>query len=257
MADQDKNVEFFLRSVEEKYGKLKSDLQNLVSAMSAERLDEKKVSAEQALSSVNTLLAMISTTDHPGWLTTLENELTRYVKTHNTTGSANRFLQTLMRHHHEIFSHNWSFQKAQSEVPVKFEEIFKEQYKKSNLEGVFDTLLSKLEEVVGTGEIDSIRAIDALKRLITTIRANARGTYFQTIGTARFIHAVFNNYLRKQLKELPVVGPVLEAIDETIDQMDSEMEAIDAGVRDRLKKDAFGDMPRLPFERHVEKLPNK
>ena len=257
MADQDKNVEFFLRSVDEKFIRLKGHLQNLVSAIGAEKLEEKGVSAKQALASAQTLTSMISAADQPGWLSTLIKELDRYTQTYNTTGAANRFLQTYVKLYRDIESYRWNFERAGIAVPIKFEDIFKEQYNHSKLGDVFETLIQKLEEIVLSGEVDSIRAIDALNKLIATIRSNARGSYFQSVGAARFIHAVFRNYLREQLKELPGIGPLFNAVEKTIEQMDFEMEKVDAGVKKKLEEHAFGEVLRLPYEYKGNQISNK
>lgn len=257
MPDQDQNVEFFLRSIQERFEKLKRDFNRLTTTLCAEKLEDKQKAAKAALISSTAMLEIVSTTDHPGWLVRLKSELERYISTYQSPEASDRLIQQLLNTYGQLNSHKWQFDRVSESKPVEFEVIYKEQYQNSDIPNLFDNLINQLQDIVDSGEVDSLRAIGALNRLISTIRSNMRGTYFQTVGTARFTHAVFRNFLRELLQDIPGIGPLTKAIEKTIQELDIEMSRVHSEVRQKLENDAYGEISTLTYEDHDMKIPNK
>lgn len=250
MPARDPNVEFFLRTVEERYEIFKSSFSSLVSALCSENIQEKKKAAEDAQSASDSLLSIISKSDHPGWLTQFKSDLHVYIQSTNRSGSSNRLMKSMLKLHPQMESHRWAFDRTSVLKPVQFEEIFKEVYTNSKGPDLFEKLLASLQSIVDSGEVDSLKAIEALNKLIATIKANMRGTYFQAVGTTHFANSVLRNYLWKLLKKVPGIGDLLEAVSETLEEMDGEMSEIHSKVKAQLKSHSMGNFEALEYQGH-------
>lgn len=248
MAAQDPNVEFFLRAIEERFQKFKSDFANLTKELCAEDIGAKKKSAQETLASIDSILSIVSQADQPGWLTQFKVDLTKYINHFNTTGASNTLMRSILKTNPLMESHKWSFGPPNSEKPIKFEEIYKALFKESKAPELFSALLETIQKVVDSGEVDSVKAIEALNKLISTIKANMQGTYFQTVGTAHFAKSVLRRYLWKQLSGIPAIGPLVETIKETLDEMDSEMSKVHQQVKSSLRAHAMSDVDLIPYQ---------
>ncbi|RNL63556.1 hypothetical protein [Zhongshania marina] len=195
-------------------------------------------------------MSIISNDDHPNWLRQIKADLHNFLQHANKTNASNRLMLSIIKLSPQIEAHRWAFDRNSTLNPVKFEEIFKEIYEGSNGPDLFQRLLDNLQGIVNSGEVDSITAIDALNKLIATIKANMRGTYFQAVGTTHFANSVLRNYLWKLLKKIPAIGDFLDAVGETLEEMDGEMSDIHKKVRIQLQKHSMGNFEALEYQSH-------
>jgi small basic protein len=149
----------------------------------------------------------------------------------------------------DIVQQKWGFL-TDDKTGVNFEALYEAQYKESKVPGLFEKLLELLQAIINSGEVDSVQAIAALEKLVATIRANMRGTYFQTVGMSHFTFALMRNYLWKVLKKTPALGTMLEAIAETMKELDIEMSEVHSEVRKRLREIANGDVDAIEYKAH-------
>jgi len=87
-------------------------------------------------------------------------------------------------------------------------------------------MISILEALLSTGTIDSVKAIEALKKLIATLSQNKDGSYFSTIASWKFVRTFTKNYIWKSLDNIPGVQTVKSAFEETLKEMDVEIEGL-------------------------------
>lgn len=248
MNRKENNLDFYLRAVEEKFETFKQDLTQLISALSAEDAAKKKAVAEATLGSLNNLLAMISKQDYPVWASQLHSELGIYVQKYKTSGASNRLINVVIRQYPQIHSKTQTFATITIGNPLDFESVYRKFYKQSRISELFELLVHYLQKTVDSGQVDSLKAIDALNDLIATIRTNMKGTYFQTVGASRFAKSLFRNYLRKLLKKIPTLGTLLESIEETFHDLDIEMSEVHAQVTKELGKYAEGEVELVSFD---------
>ncbi len=180
---------------------------------------------------------------------TIKGALERYLRTYKNSGATHHLLQALIATSSDVAQHKWSFQAADG-VGVDFESLYEARYKDSKAPALFEKLLDLLQKIVDSGEVDSVKAIAALEKLIATIRANMRGTYFQTVGMSHFTFALMRNYLWAVLRKVPAIGTLLEAVADTMGELDLEMSEVHAEVRKQLGEFASGKVDAIEYQKH-------
>jgi len=86
---------------------------------------------------------------------------------------------TVLAVYPEIENQRWDFADSSGNAAIDFAAIYQEYYRESRVPDLFDELVAQLEEIVNSGEIDSLQAIKALEKLILTIRKIAVGISFR------------------------------------------------------------------------------
>lgn len=252
------NVQFFLRAVNERFEKFRTNYAALLTAFSAGHDSETLQAVSDTLEALDHVLAIISEKDWPPWAGPLRTELHKYQQNSENKKVRYALLRVLLNQDRTINLHKWSFETTDAEIGVDFEATYAEHYKNSKGPALFQALLEQLQKIVDSGEVDSLKAITSLRKLIATIRANMRGTYFQTVGLSHFVFAVIRNYLWKSLKGIPAIGDLLGSVEDTLKELDAEMSEVHVAVRKELAKYAQGEVEAIEYQSHsVEALPSK
>jgi len=113
---------------------------------------------------------------------------------------------------------------------------------------LFERLLQALQEIADSGQIDSLKVLHALERVIATIRKNIRGSYLSTQGAWQVARAFLENYLLLQLEAVPVLGAVLKSLKQTAQDMDIKMAEVYDQTKKAVEERVWSDMPMLDFK---------
>jgi hypothetical protein len=246
---KNESVEFFLRFLRERFSVFRIALKDFLQALSLDDRTQKIERAKRLLQAIDDLKRAISESDHPAWINPLETKLHWYIKAvagHPDAGL--QVLQTLLDIHGKIEAQTWDFADASSKIlAIDFAAIYQEYYQESRVPQLFDELVAQIEAIVNGGEIDSLQAINALERLILTIRKNARGDLFSTRGAWEFTQAFFKNYAIELLENTPGLRHALKALRKTMSELDLEFAQVHDRIRKRLADSAQTDLPMLEY----------
>jgi len=255
MSPLNENVAFFLRSVDERETAFQNSLAALVNALAAEDQGQKKQAAEKAASDLNHLLSVVSTKDHPEWAKTLRQQLGLYLKNYRNSGASAKLINAIIDIMPKLRAHRWKFEESDDVKAVEFEEIYRVARDQYPVEEKFQSLLDALQQLVDSGQVDSISTINALEKLIATLRKNMKGSYFQAVGASQFAAAIIRKYLKRQLQGLPVVGDLFKATEDALGDLEVEMSEVHTEVRRLLAEQAHVDIPAIEY--HVDPLEKK
>ncbi|MEW8436922.1 MAG: hypothetical protein AB2689_02095 [Candidatus Thiodiazotropha taylori] len=233
---ENESVKFFLRLVQEKHEQLKACLNDLFQAMASDNHDEKVNANAALLISCEDLSQILSSSDHPQWLTHLINETTLYNQKHNTSGHNFRLLNNIVGQRHNALSHSWSFEGPNVDTDYNFDSLYKRFKEESKLSSLFDSMILTLEKMVSSGEIDSLTAIKSLEQLISVIKQNQDGSYFSVMASWEFVTSFTKNLVWQELSNLPGVKQMKTAFEKTIKEMDIELHTLHTSIADEMKK---------------------
>lgn len=147
--------------------------------------------------------------------------------------------------HPALMKHRWQLDPAVKSLGVDFDMIYQKCRAESRLSDLFDETISLLKQLVESKQIDSIRLIDELTRVIDTLRAARRGTYFATHGAAVFVATWLKNTGWEFLGELPGMGSVVKGLRKTLEDMDAEMRRVDEAVHEECGRQVAAGFPRI------------
>lgn len=245
---KNESVEFFLRFLAERFEAFKNALNNFIQTLTLHDSNKKIDAAKVVLETIDDLKRAMSNTDHPQWLGQLETRLNWYLINHPSAKAGLTVIQTLLALNRSIENQKWDLANSASNAAIDFASIYNEYYKASRVPELFDELVSHLEEVISSGEIDSIAAIKALEKLIATIKTNARGDYFSTRGAWEFTQVFFKNYGLELLENAAGIKHVVKAIRKTMSELDLEMSQVHDKVKQRLVETNRADLPMLEYK---------
>ncbi|MEC8966790.1 MAG: hypothetical protein VX894_15955 [Pseudomonadota bacterium] len=238
------SVQFHMRFVKEKHKELVESLNDLVTHLVGEKIEQKKSKAEIALSKSNDLKASISQQDTPDWLPALTNALH-----HFKTGTWNQshLINHLINNQKIIKEHVWVFDNP-SQQAFDFDAIFEHYKSESRLSDLFGEIISILEQIQSSGEVDSVSMMSALGKVIATLKQNKDGSYFSINSAWSFLISFLKNYMWAELSKIPVLGTAMEALEKTIKETNEEMYKVHNSVQESMKE---------IVEREVKGLENK
>jgi hypothetical protein len=243
MTEND-SLQLFLRLIRQKHQLLIARAGFLLQALAGEDLNAKREAAKAMLQAGSDLRAMLADGDVPPWLVSVTNQLHPFID-----GRWNPFdlLSSFIPLKSELEGHHWVFDEN-AETPFDFDSIFNHFKRESRLPELFDEIVRLLEDIHGSGAVDSVTMLRALAKVIATIKRSKDGSYFSFNSAWEFLLSFLNNYLWAELAKLPVLGTALEALGKTIREANEEMFKLHTEVR--------GEMTRV-VEGEIKVLANK
>lgn len=235
------SVQFFIRLVKEKDSALRAAADQLLQDLVSDDSTRKKTSAEKTLQLASDLRAVLSQSDIPAWLNDTINYLENFTK---GFWHAQSFIAHFIRIKWKLDNHHWQFDQV-TDVAFDFDSIFEHYKKDSRLPELFDEIILILEEIEASGEVDSLSMINALAKVIATIRKSKDGSYFSLNSAWEFLLSFLNNYMWGELSKLPVLGTALEALSKTIQEANEEMFKVHKAVQDEMVRSVAAEVKAL------------
>jgi len=238
--DQNVSATLLLNLVNEKYGIIKSRLPSLLKTLS-ENDHKAKLNESAALNaSAKDLANILATSDRPNWLNEIiacTSEFTSLHKDPNSIvpGSSWNLLQKLIKIYQPALNHKWDFSTQRGKHHYDFDSIYQKYREESDLETLFSALVDTLQKMVGSGEIDSITAINSLKELIDILEQNKSSSYFSTMATWEFVKTFTCNLVWEQLDSIPGIKPIKKAFEKTMADTDIELKELHKKIADEMK----------------------
>lgn len=226
------SVDFVMRAVDERLGVLKKQLVQLSEVLVRDKRDQKVEHAQTVLRTAENLTQVLAESDVPPWLREIISQLRNFVA--NPTRS--ELIQTLLNEWQVIQTHRWTFEAASEALPIDFDQVYRDCREHSRVPELFDQLIELLEQIAGCDEVDSLRAIDSLQRLVATLKANRNGSYYSVVCSWQFGRALLRNYLIELLKSTPILREVVNALEKTLTETDVEMGKMMTEITSRLEE---------------------
>jgi hypothetical protein len=227
-----RTVEFFNKVLLERHNDLKMAAEALLLELASDALADKKSAAEKVVNLASTLRSIIPESDVPRWLDEVLALAHNYI--------LNRWSGAVfIKHYYKllpvIMNHQWDLD-DDKEPALDFDGVFELYRKESRLPELFDEIIALLESIKESGEIDSLNMLEALAKIVATLKSGKKGSYFSMDGAWKFMMSFANNYLWAELEKVPLLGTVFEALRKTVDEADKEMDRLHMSVQQELDR---------------------
>ncbi|KKL16458.1 hypothetical protein LCGC14_2495350, partial [marine sediment metagenome] len=173
------SVDVFLRTLDERFDVFKRNLEALLQALAGNKPDQKLAAATQALTAADDLERSLSSHDQPPWLGPILVSLKSNVKRVNDETRSYQLARALALEYARIQDHKWSFAEEE-DTGFDFDGLYESFREQSRVPELFDILIGALEKIAANQDIDSRRVVQALEKLIQSLKRNRRGSYFAT-----------------------------------------------------------------------------
>ncbi len=233
MSDN-QSVEFFLRFLREKHQLFISSINELFANLVDENKDSKKLAAENSKEAAIVLKNNLSDQDVPGWLQQSIKSLEWYLRNLNTSGANNNLLKRLIGIQSEMNNHQWKFELSNDTLAFDFDSIYEKCKNESKIDELFESIITLLQKIISSGEIDSIKTMSVLEKLIATLKKHEKASYFSINSMYDFLLHLMKNVLWAQLESLPVIGPITKGLKKTIEETGIELEGLTAKMKSEM-----------------------
>lgn len=241
----------FIHNLEERHRHLLSTMDNCLSTLFGEDPAAKLNACKVALAAATRLSELLATIDRPSWLNSvIKNLQTFEMMPKNDNKQSLNMLVALMQNYQAMGKEEWSFGNRSDVGAYDFDKIYEEFKDNSRLPNLFDEIISILEKMIRSGDIDSIKLTKALEGLIATLHKNKSGSYFSMRSAWDFTLSLMKNYLWEQLSDIPALGSLVRALRKTMEDTNSEMKGLHAQIREAMQEKFKGDFPFLSYEQN-------
>lgn len=233
MSNND-SLKYLIRLLDERYDCFFRSLTKLKKTITLDNIDQKITDASETVMHLESLEISLAAADRPAWMAELKNSLNDYknnARSNKNLGSV--LLDKLLALWPSICKKGWNLSESNPDIGVDFNKICQDFYRNSKVPELFNNLISQLEKLIQSGLIDSIRVTDTLQQIISTIKKNKDKDFFSNTCSKKYISRLLKNLFRNYLVKNKMIGPAIEAIQQTMDELD--LEYIDVAKQVRIK----------------------
>lgn len=235
----------FNRTLEEKTKEARGALEKCLRQYISLGRNERQAALQATIKAVDVVFQLLLPSDRPEWLSALHNNLQLVEKQPNSHEGTNAMLRVMSELYPQLRNHQWRFSSSVPELGIDFDKIFEKYRAESQLPELFDELVRILEEVIATGEIDSVKELAELRRAIAMLRTAKTGSHMATFAARDFFQAWLQNSGWEILGKTPILGGVIEGFRKTLEDFDLSLGDINKKMRAEFSEAITRDFPRV------------
>jgi len=181
-------------------------------------------------SAAESLALLLAPTDVPSWLRDITNQTLLF-----SSGSWDTFslISNLIPSKAQLSNHQWAFDGAID--GYDFDALFNHYRRESRLPELLLETIRTLEQIRDSGEIDSLTMLNALGRIIATLKRGNDGSYLSLHGAYSFLMTFLRNYMWEELIKIPALGSALTALKKTVGELEEEMADVHGSVQKEIQ----------------------
>ena len=237
-------TEIFIKALNKHHNSLVQSLSNLIKALATPEKDNKILTANNALNSLKYLNDILDGSHKPQWTDSLSLHLDRFIDTPD--GYASNLNVALMNFFPYVKEHNWNNYLEDKNTILDIDEIYQKYRDASNLPTLFDKIITILEELGSSNDIDSKAMVKALEKLLKTLKKSKEGSFISVKSAWEFLKLFLENYIISELEKIPALGSLIVALINTTNEMQDEIAELDKKLENET---------RNAFEQEIISLP--
>lgn len=211
------------RLVKERHSAVRDAFNKIIEAISTN--DGAQVIAQNSnLDDALEELGKVVAREHwPDWLSQLKSNARNYRTNHNN-GKATwvAHLKSLMINWQPMDNHVW-FQDDVRPPTFDPDSIINAAREEFRIDELFDRIIATLKQLSICEDLDSAKAINDLKEIITLMQKARAGSFSSQIASWQFVRRFVPNLVSSYLKSSKLAGPAIEAFEKTADELDMEL----------------------------------
>lgn len=242
------NINHLSELLRQHHAQLQSETDLLLTAMAGEDVAPKKQHASKTASAISNITQLLPENQIPKWAVELRNTLYNFSR---SQAKGPEVLKLLIKLRATISDYNW-MESGLADDGIDFEKVFEACREQSKIPDLFDSIIDLLEQIRDSEEIDSRIMVEALTKLIATMRIGKKSTCLSLDGAWEFLLDFIQNYFWAEAKKIPGIGSLVEALEKTISETGKEMSRLQNEVRAEMASKVATEVKAL--KNHEPKL---
>ncbi len=167
-----KAVDIFVSNLENKSNKFKGSLKKYVSLLGHPNHEVRKQGLSELSKDLDALAEYIGDVPQkPRWIPVLQGCINFYAGNGYNDAHIAQLMEAIATNYNQMMGQRWD-SILEDDQGIDIADTFLAEYKAQSVEADFDRLIEQLEAIINNDGIDSNRAIQSLKSLISLIRKN-------------------------------------------------------------------------------------
>ena len=221
--------------VAEKHSVAKIDIEALLKAIASNDREAVRRANRNFLSSLESLGQVVAREHWPNWLVVLLKVTKNYEQNHaNGDATWLAHLKALISRYPEVERHKW-FSEESDASAFDVDRIIDEARSAHRIDDLFGRIIETLRALANSGEIDSVKALEDLEEIINILKRAKAGSFSNQIVSWSFTRRFMKNLIKAYVKKSDVIGPIVEALEETSKELDIGLADASADVTRQLR----------------------
>lgn len=189
-----------------------------IKSISGIEISTKQKSVSDLKDEIKHYLRIIPKSNYPIWLIQLQ-KATNISKIGDNYDYTN-LLDTIVEYSKEALSNNWI------DDTIDFEAIYQKYRKESNVDLLFEELISLFEKIIENEELENEIMSKGLTKLISLIKVNKGKSKGSDTSIIDYILVFLKNYVIEFAKEIPVLKTIIISVQKTLKELNLEVNNI-------------------------------
>ncbi|MGB3795250.1 MAG: hypothetical protein WA957_02995 [Alteraurantiacibacter sp.] len=224
-----------LALVHERHSAVRQAFDQLLNAFALGEQQRVVVANENFRESLAGLKAVIAGKHWPDWLKKLDQASHLYATRHtNGLSTWRSHLESVIDNSRGLLNESWDFESS-VEVLFDINAIIEKAKADHGVDLLYQSVIECLQELINSGEIDSVRASSDLTRMVETLRKVQSSSFSSQVFTWRFASRLVPNIIASYVKRNSITGPIIEAFEQTA----AELEVSLASAKNQIGEEAL------------------
>jgi hypothetical protein len=195
--------------------------------------------AQMAYSQAQALRDGLAPQDQPVWLAPIEGALHSFCDNHRAKQTASALNKAIAMHWAAMDKQQWTLESE--DIAFDFDRIFEKHYKTSRIPELFDKLVDLLTQLIeakdekGHYVIQNRGAIEAIEKLIATLKKNRNASLYSIVCTYNFLMKMAKTFAWKRLQRFDLIEDLVASFQEHVEHLRGEMDDVNQHTTNELR----------------------
>lgn len=244
---------FLVTTVTTKHNEAKKAVDKFLRVMFASPSTEAKTAALQsAITAMDNLQSVVHENFRPAWIARLLTNLKQYAAQPTNATGINAVQLIATDNFPDMNAHQWDFAEPNA-AGFDFDRIFDDARHKSQIPQLFDEIIACLQEIIDSKAIDSIKIVNELAQLISTLKNAKQGSYVATRHAWFFLVEWLKNTGWEAFGDIPILGAPVRGLKTTLEKTNTGLVNMHVEMHEKIQESTNVDLPKLEY--HPPALP--
>ncbi len=201
-----------------------------------------------AYGAVCNLLDLLHSSDRPPFLLHLHAALKSVTQQPEHQNCVPNMVKVATLYQPQLEMLKWEPATADETEFFDFDAVFERYRDECRIPELFDQLIDGLNKVVESGEVDSLKVLNQIRKIIATLRAARNGSYFSARGAWYFVTTWLKNSGWELLGDIPIAGAVVRGLRDAVTETSEQMALLHDKIQEDFEATIDADFPRLTYE---------
>lgn len=232
----------FSNLINEKHNILIQSLKVFIKDALVRDKEETILMVEDILKKSKNLRELFVSKDTPAWLNQIISHSNSYIK--EPDKYSNSLMGAIIQYSPSAINNKIILQDNKNDEAIDIDSLFRKFKEEGNLQELLNKLIEIIQNIIDSGEIDSIKLTKALEKILATLKKSKGGSFLSLHAAWNFIKEFLQKFILNEIQNIGTLGSMLSALIETANKVEKEIEVlgtqVSSGIAEEFNKELSG-----------------